>query len=342
MENTFSNFENQEGAAATTETEPAPETPMEGNEFSNENVLPIPNLTESAAMLTSGFSDSNTLVGKISFILLVFFLFMVFMKFGTQFITSLSNPSKVVLVNGMMDGQYTVTIPQDPAVSNSMPLPRSNNLSEGIEFTYSVWLFLETNGSNNTSNSGSQYQHVFSKGSQYQFTHNNAATQKVNSIWESTSSGNNSLIPSPNYMINAPGVYLFNKNSLLIIMNSFSNIYEQITIADLPMNKWINLMIRCEDRTLDAFINGSIIQSIKLTGVPMQNYGDVNIAMNGGFPGYLSNLTYFSYALGTKAIDDLVAFGPNTSASQLNLVKQSYNQLLNTNYLSANWYFSKI
>jgi hypothetical protein len=61
--------------------------------------------------------------------------------------------------------------------------------------------------------------------------------------------------------------------------------------------------------------------------------------MNGGFNGYLSNLTYYNYALGTKAISDIVTFGPNTTSSSLSLVKDSYNQLINSNYLSTTWYF---
>ena len=49
--------------------------------------------------------------------------------------------------------------------------------------------------------------------------------------------------------------------------------------------------------TLDVYINGSIIKSHHLHGVPKQNYGDVYIAPNGGFAGYISNLWYYNYAL---------------------------------------------
>ena len=37
-------------------------------------------------------------------------------------------------------------------------------------------------------------------------------------------------------------------------------------------------MIRCENRTLDAYINGTIVKRHILTGVPRQNYGNVYVS----------------------------------------------------------------
>jgi Na+/proline symporter len=87
---------------------------------------------------------------------------------------------------------------------------------------------------------------------------------------------------------------------------------------------------------LDVYINGVITKSTELIGVPKQNYGDVYVAMNGGFSGYISNLWYYNYALGTTAIQNIVQRGPNTKmadASATALAKKD------TNYLSLRWYF---
>lgn len=303
-----------------------PETPFaENNEFKTEDMLPVPSMTETAAAVTTGFTDSNSLISKISFILLTFFLFIIGLKIGTQIITALSNPSKVVVIDGMVDGQTQINIPQNPSLPNSITLTRSSDAVDGIEFTYSVWLFLEN--TTNASSSSNKYQHIFSKGSQNTFT--DAANFPDGSA----------NIPETNYIINAPGVYVTNQNQLIILMNTFNSIYDNVQVDNLPMNKWFNLIIRCEQQTFDVFINSNITQSITLLGVPRQNYGDVNIAMSGGFNGYLSNLTYYNYALGTKAISDLVSYGPNTTSSSLSLLNQTYNQLLNSNYLSGRWYY---
>jgi hypothetical protein len=134
---------------------------------------------------------------------------------------------------------------------------------------------------------------------------------------------------------NAPGLYIApNTNALVVVMNTFNVINEEIIIPDIPINKWVNIIIRCQNTTLDVYINGTIARSINLVGVPKQNYGDVYVAMNGGFDGYISNLWYYNYALGTAAIQNLVTKGPNTKMIGGNgLADKMYN------YLSLRWFF---
>ena len=85
---------------------------------------------------------------------------------------------------------------------------------------------------------------------------------------------------------------------------------------------------------MDVYINGTITKSHHLHGVPRQNYGDVFVAPNGGFSGYISNLWYYNYALGITEISKLASKGPNTymrSSGNLNITK--------TDYLSLRWFF---
>jgi hypothetical protein len=138
-----------------------------------------------------------------------------------------------------------------------------------------------------------------------------------------------------NFPNNAPGLYIApNTNDLVIMMNTFNVINEEITVNDIPLNKWVNVIIRCENNTLDIYINGTIIKSHHLHGVPKQNYGDVYIAPNGGFSGYISNLWYYNYALGVKEISKLASDGPNTVTRGSNSLN-----LKNNNYLSMRWFF---
>jgi hypothetical protein len=117
-------------------------------------------------------------------------------------------------------------------------------------------------------------------------------------------------------------------------MNTYDTINEEITIPDIPINKWVNVIIRCQNKTLDVYINGTISRSIQLIGVPKQNYGDVFIGMNGGFSGYVSNLWYYNYALGTSAIQGITQNGPNRRMTGNNSITMQ-----NPNYLSMRWYF---
>jgi hypothetical protein len=138
-----------------------------------------------------------------------------------------------------------------------------------------------------------------------------------------------------NYPNNAPGLYIANdSNSIIVLMNTFNSIDNQITIPDIPLNKWVNIMIICKNTTLDVYINGIITKSTDLPGVPKQNYGDVYVAMNGGFNGFISNLWYYNHALGILAIQELVKKGPST-----NMTDKSGMNVKDPNYLSLRWYF---
>ena len=260
---------------------------------------------------TRDFLESNSLVAKLAFLLLVLFGFVIFLRIGistlSYFLTQSDSPH---LIDGMVDATQMITFQQDPSSNGSTTIYRSVNANDGIEFSWSVWLFIN---SLDTSNTTRTYKHIFSKGN-------------------SDLNENGLIFPN-----NAPGLYLApNTNSLVVMMNTFNVINEEIVIPDIPLNKWVNVIIRCQNTTLDVYINGTIARSINLVGVPKQNYGDVYVAMNGGFNGYISNLWYYNYALGTTEIQKLSANGPNTKMIGTSSSAVASNVF---NYLSLRWFF---
>ena len=253
------------------------------------------------------FMSSNTLVAKFSFFLLVLFIFIILLRLGISFLGWLLAPSKTPkLINGMIDAKNMMVFPQDPNSSNAVTIKRSVNSTSGVEFTWSVWVFID-----NLQYLSGQYRHIFHKGNDQL---------------------SNTGLNFPN---NAPGLYISpNTNALVVIMNTFNDINEEVVIPNIPINKWMNVIIRCQNDKLDIYINGTITKSIQLKGVPKQNYGDVFVAMNGGFDGYISNLWYYNYALGTTAISNLVNSGPN-----LKMTGSSSFANKMSKYLSLRWYF---
>lgn len=259
---------------------------------------------------TSGntsFLESNSLVSKFAFLLLVIFAFIILLRVGISLMSYFFKPSgSPHLIDGMVDAKQMIIFPQDPSNNDAVTIYRSINENQGIEFTWSVWIFI-----NNLQYLEGQYKHIFHKG---------------NSNLEET---------GLNFPNNAPGLYLApNTNSLVVMMNTFNVINEEITIPDVPVNKWFNVIIRCKNTTLDVYANGTIIRSINLVGVPKQNYGDVYVGMNGGFDGNISNLWYYNYALGTAAIQKIVSDGPNT-----NMIGNNGMNDKNRDYLSLRWFF---
>ena len=251
------------------------------------------------------FLESNSLVSKFLFLLLVIFVFILLLRLGISFLSWFFSPNpSPLLIKGTLQANQTVIIPQDPSSNGTIPILRSQNQTKGIEFTWSVWIYIED------LKPLGQYKHIFYK-------------------------GNDSLLSNGlNYPNNAPGLYIApNTNDLVVMMNTYTNINEEITIPDIPMNKWVNVIIRCQNTTLDVYVNGVITRSVEMSGVPKQNYGNVYVGMNGGFQGFISNLQYFNYALGVTNINNLVGGGPNLKTAT---TSNMYNT--DSDYLSLRWY----
>jgi hypothetical protein len=271
---------------------------------------------------TNEFLESNSLVAKIAFLFLVLFVFVILLRIGIMIIGYMVSPSNnPKLINGMVDASKFFVIPQDPLTANSITINRSVNATDGIEFTWCVWVFID-----NLNENQGKYKCVFYKGNDFSSNPNPSSDMPIQQ--------------GLNFPNNAPGLYITpNTNNLVIFMNTFNVINEEILVEDIPIHKWVNIIIRCQNSLLDVYVNGTITKSHQLQGVPKQNYGDVYVAPNGGFAGYISNLWYYNYALGTKAIGDIVAKGPNTKMVNSD---SSALSMKNPNYLSLRWFFSNV
>ena len=259
---------------------------------------------------TSGFLESNSLVAKFAFILLVIFVFVILLRAGISLISYIFKPNgSPRLINGTVDATQQMIFYQDPSGSTgSSTIYRSVNQTDGLEFSWSVWINIT-----NLVYLDGRFRHIFYK-------------------------GNSSLTSNGlNFPNNAPGLYIApDTNALVVIMNTFNVINEEIVIPDIPLNKWVNVIIRCENTTLDVYINGTIARSIELHGIPKQNYGDVYVAANGGFQGSISDLWYFNHALGTAEIQRIFENGPNTTAVS---TSPSTASTTTNDYLSLRWFF---
>jgi len=262
------------------------------------------------------FLQSNGVIAKFGFVLLVLIVFLILLKIGTMIIGSLLLPkSDVHLLDGMISGTDPLTISQNPNDNGSKPIKRSDDRKEGLEFTWSIWVYIKQ-----AALDSSQYRHIFHKG---------------NNDIKRENCGNTCGVNFPN---NGPGLYLNpGKNSMTVFMNTFDNsTSDEIVVDDLPLDKWLNVVIRGQQKTLDVYVNGAIVKSHEMSSVPKQNYGDVYMSSNGGFDGYSSNLWYYSRALSSTEIVGIVAKGPN-----LELKSGAKNSLYNSRppYFSLRWYF---
>ena len=98
------------------------------------------------------------------------------------------------------------------------------------------------------------------------------------------------------------------------------------------------MAIRMQNQSMDIYINGTITNRVNFENVPKQNYQDVLVCANGGFPGQISNLRYYDYALSVFEIMNLVYWGPNLKLIE----KTTESSSSNYNFLSNEWYNSKL
>ena len=109
--------------------------------------------------------------------------------------------------------------------------------------------------------------------------------------------------------------------------------FGEVEIKDIPINKWINVVLRCQGRKMDTYVNGTIVHRHVFNSVPKQNYGDVWVTQRGGFDGMLSSLRYFSHALTGVEVENLVKAGPNLTADD--------SLKIFPPYFALRWFFSK-
>ena len=286
------------------------------------------------------FMDSNSLVAKFAFILMVFIVFSAAVKLAIIGLSYLMLPtmSPYVLDGTANTEDMAMSVSQDPAQKDSVFIARSMNEDGGLEYTWSAWFFV-----NQVPLEKGKWSRIFSKGGEGT---------------KSTSDG----IYYPN---NAPGMYIRFSNdinatnpdrtdagtnvSLMAVVDvtgktdstdKKKNLHEQLITTDIPMKNWVNAVVRVTNNVIDLYINGRLAQRRKTAGIPLQNYGKVNIGESKAkdrFSGYISTIQYFNYSIGANKIKSIVDEGPNmkmiTSAGGDTSATKNVGS-----YLSNHWY----
>ena len=254
----------------------------------------------------SSLASSNNVISIIIFLIFMIVLFIVFLRVGTAFLSYLfSLNGHVKLFNGLVTSNSQTVISQDPAMDGSVLVERSNNQKGGIEFTWSVWCFF------NTVTTTQLYNNIFTKGT-------------------------NDFDESGIAKVNCPGLYITNIGELCVIINTFTEVNKIITIPNIPMSNWVQVVMTCQDKTFNVYLNGILIKSVILMGVVNQNYGDVYIGANNGFTGYISNLWYWNKCLSALEIQKLYSSGPNTRSADANM--NDFKNIPKSNYLALSYY----
>ena len=162
-------------------------------------------------------------------------------------------------------------------------IPLSVDQKNGIEFTYSFWMYI-----NDYNYKRDSFKHILHKGSQ------------------------------TGRPLQSPGFWLTPKeNRLNINMNTYYSIKESCDVGNIPIGKWVNVIAVIINKNIDVYINGQLKKRCKFKGLPKQNFGDIYITNWQGFDGFLSQVRYFNYAIPFFKVEQILKQGPSSAPCPL-------------------------
>jgi hypothetical protein len=94
-----------------------------------------------------------------------------------------------------------------------------------------------------------------------------------------------------------PKIYLGETNNDINVQISCKGAQDHVCrVSNVPIQKWVNLIISVYGRSLDVYIDGKLVRTCVLPGVPQAsgvNGSDIKITPNGGFSGETSQFVYW-------------------------------------------------
>jgi len=73
-----------------------------------------------------------------------------------------------------------------------------------------------------------------------------------------------------------------------------STVVKTCGVANIPIQKWVNLIVSVYGRSMDIYIDGKLVRTCLLPGVAnVNNNANVYITPNGGFEGWTSKFQYY-------------------------------------------------
>jgi len=205
----------------------------------------------------------------------------------------------------MQNGQNSTTIKSSSLASNGSNIPSSN-------FAYSIWFYI-----NDFNYRYGEPKVIFGR-----------MGSPSNGSQGGSIDGLNGLDPCPAVVLGAV------ENNLDISLGCYPGINQSPTtpggtsvvhtcsVANVPVQRWVNLTISVYGRSLDVYIDGKLVKTCLLPGVAnINNSSDVYLTPLGGFDGWTSRFQYFPNSLNPQ--------------QAYNIYTKGYGGNMFTNFLSG-------
>lgn len=210
--------------------------------------------------------------------------------------------------------------------NKNVTLDEKVKLSNGLEYTYSFWLYLEDLKSNNNSN-----RLVFLRTDE----NDSGGLNNPNPIVYLKKDTNNMIIKVKTQDSDGSS-NLVDENGNLSNLNTNSCNYITAELKYIPLQRWVNIVINVDNNLLTIYRNSKPVYAnfvdetesngegcSSLTSIDITT-GDVYIGTNENnkYNGYISNIQFYNYSIkSNKDIENIYNRGPvtKTIADTLNL-----------------------
>ena len=208
----------------------------------------------------------------------------------------------LTVLQGIQNGETSSTIAASSLAQQSSGVPAGN-------FAYSVWFFI------NDWN--------------YRYGEPKVIFGRMGALSDASSgdlSGISGADPCPAVILGAV------ENNIMVALGCYPGADQEPTstkgktvvhtcsISNVPLQKWVDLIISVYGRTMDLYIDGKLVKTCLLPGVAnINNNASVIVTPKGGFDGWTSNFQYFPNSLNPQQCWNIYTAGPGTGGNNYQL-----------------------
>ena len=221
-------------------------------------------------------------------------------------------------LQSMQSGQTASTIAATSLATNGSNVPSSN-------FAYSIWFYV-----NSWNYRYGEAKVVFGRmGAQ--------SAPGAGSV-----SGVNGVDPCPAVVLGAI------ENNISVSLGCYPGIDQEPTtpggntvvhtcnVANVPIQKWVNLVISVYGRTMDLYIDGKLVRTCLLPGVAsVNNNANIYVTPAGGFDGWTSKLQYYPNSINPQQVWNIYTQGYSSWYSMFNAYQVQISLVQNGNTQSS-------
>jgi len=204
-------------------------------------------------------------------------------------------------LQSVQNGQTTSTISATSLATNGSNVPSSN-------FCYSIWFYI-----NDWNYRYGEPKVIFGRMGA-QSNQGNGSVQGVNG-----------LDPCPAVVLGAV------ENNISVSLGCFPGLDQEpttpggntvvhtCTVANIPIQKWVNLIVSVYGRTMDIYIDGKLVRTCLLPGVAsINNNSNVYVTPAGGFNGWTAKLQYYPNSINPQQAWNIYSQGYSNWLSMFN------------------------